>query len=228
MENLIRRTLPYNTTNNISDLNYEMPRKCPFCEISIHPQLKGHTLTNYNQEYLQVFTWECPDCNRHYVTGHIRADKKSKNTVFLFIQPVRKGKEFPIQLVDLSPAFVKIYNQALHSEQSGHYEVAGMAFRKALEILIKDYAFEVLKKPMEEIESKNLSRAIEEYLPTSTHIAAADVVRIKGNDYSHYKTLIDDVSYEQMKFFFDALIDRIYTEIRLHNPPVSRNKRING
>lgn len=55
-------------------------------------------------------------------------------------------KEFDSEIQEISPSFVKIYNQALAAEELNLSEIAGMGYRKSLEFLIKDFAYLYTRK----------------------------------------------------------------------------------
>lgn len=101
-------------------------------------------------------------------------------------------------------------------------DLAGMGYRKSLEYLVKDYAITELKKPEQEVSKKKLYNAIEEYLPNNMLINAADVVRILGNDKTHFQEKFQEYDVEVIKEYLDILIDQITILLKLSHPPVSR------
>lgn len=208
--------------SSLDGLSYGIPRKCPHCHFANQPTKNSHQLLKYEDGLIQIFSWKCTQCGNNYVTGHTRKDSNDKDSKFLFIYPSLQPREFDKLILDLSPRFIEIYHEANWSEQQGNLTVAGTGYRLALEILIKDYALTELKLPESEVIEKSLFKAIEEYLPNAEHVAAADVVRLKGNDYAHYKEKFDNVEFDDMKFYLDTLIDLIYVQLRLKHPPVRR------
>lgn len=210
------------TDSWLKGLSYGIPKKCPHCHFSNQPTLNANYVYKYDEGYLQVFSWICTHCSKYYTTGHTRKDSDDKDSQFLFIFPSLQPREFDKLISDLSPRFIEIYQEANWSEQQGNFTVAGMGYRLALEILVKDYAIIELGLSEDDVAKKSLFNAIEEYLPSAEQVAAADVVRLKGNDYAHYKEKFDNVEFEDMKFYLDTLIDSIYVQLRLKHPPVRR------
>lgn len=80
-----------------------------------------------------------------------------------------------------------MYNQALQAEYNQNFELAAIGFRSSLEILVKDYAIQELGEPAETVAKQSLCNAIATYLQQADLVNTADVVRILGNDYTHYK-----------------------------------------
>ncbi len=206
----------------LKGLSYGIPKKCPHCHFSNQPTLHNQQVNRYDSGYLQIFTWICTHCSNYYTTGHTRKNTEDKDSKFLFIYPTLQPKEFSDFINNLSPRFVDIYKEANWSEQNGNLTVAGMGYRLALEILVKDYAIKEKAIPEEEASKKSLFNAIEDYLPYAEHIIAADVVRLKGNDYAHYKEKLEAVEFSEMKFYLDTLIDLINVQLKLKYPPVKR------
>lgn len=206
----------------LNGLKYNIPKSCPHCHFANQPIKNSHVLSKYDGGYLQLFSWKCTQCSEDYVTGHTRKDTNDKSSQFLFIYPTLQPKEFSDFINNLSPRFVDIYKEANWSEQNGNLTVAGMGYRLALEILVKDYAIKEKEIPEDEASKKSLFNAIEDYLPHAEHIIAADVVRLKGNDYAHYKEKLESVEFSEMKFYLDTLIDLINVQLKLKYPPVRR------
>ncbi|MFR5472135.1 MAG: hypothetical protein ACLTG7_11415 [Romboutsia sp.] len=81
---------------------------------------------------------------------------------------------------------MEIYGQAKQAEEVGLDQVCGVAYRKALEFLIKDYCCK--KKPEEEenIKKKFLSNVIKEYVDNPNIKMLAERAAWLGNDETHY------------------------------------------
>lgn len=112
--------------------------------------------------------------------------------------------EFDPEIARLSPAFVKIYEEAHAAEKHDLTLICGMGYRKALEFLVKDYLIE--KHPQE---SDTIAKE-----PLSQSIRRIDNLQIKtlaersawlGNDETHYTKKHDGYSYEDIKAFLEAM-----------------------
>lgn len=97
-----------------------------------------------------------------------------------------------------------------------------MGYRNALEILVKDFAIKELHMPYEQVAKTKLIQAIDEYLGERDIIAAADVVRILGNYYSHYEKKYPDHDFKVLKSFMEIFIAQIHTKLLIAHPPVAR------
>ena len=112
--------------------------------------------------------------------------------------------EFPQQLKQLSPQFVKIYNQAELAENTGLTEICGIGYRKALEFLIKDYAIHKKPDASEEIKNKPLVKCIEQYIDSNSIITLAKRSAWIGNDETHYVRKHEELDFTDMKTFIEA------------------------
>ena len=93
----------------------------------------------------------------------------------------------PKEITQVSPSFYGLYKQALAAEHHGLTDVFGMALRKALEFLIKDYA--ILKNPTEDaaIKAAMLGVVIKKHVSDPNIKACAERAVWLGNDETHYE-----------------------------------------
>lgn len=114
--------------------------------------------------------------------------------------------KFPESIKELSPAFVKIYNQSEIAEFSGLSEICGMGYRKALEFLIKDFAIHSEPSDSEAIKSMSLSSCIKKYCTISKIQVLAERSAWIGNDETHYVRKHEDRDFSDMKNFIQAIV----------------------
>lgn len=69
---------------------------------------------------------------------------------------------------------------------------------------------------------KKLFDAISQYLNQPDLINTADVVRILGNDYTHYKRKYPQHDFELLKGYMDIFLKQIEVQYMINHPPVSR------
>lgn len=215
-----------NTSNSLTAyMEVTLPKQCPVCGIANSPVLVSHSAVKYfENSLLQTNSWKCTNCSNIYVTGHTRKDETDKNLKFLFVYPSPTPREFSELIQNLSPRFIEIFKEAYYSENSGHLSSAGIAYRLALEILIKDYAIVELDKDEEEVTAKKLYAAIEEYLPNVDFQRVADVIRLKGNDYTHFKEKYDQVDFSMFKDYLNIFIDLIEVQLKINHPPIGHRE----
>lgn len=91
------------------------------------------------------------------------------------------------EISQVSPSFYGLYKQALAAEHHGLTDVFGMALRKALEFLIKDYA--ISKNPNEEtaIKAGLLGTVIKKHVSDPNIKICAERAVWLGNDETHYE-----------------------------------------
>ena len=86
----------------------------------------------------------------------------------------------------ISPDFCEIYAQAEMAEQHGLILIAGPGYRKALEFLMKDYAFMQEPTQKDVIEKMLLGPCISTYIKSDQIKAIAKRAAWLGNDETHY------------------------------------------
>lgn len=153
--------------------------------------------------------------------------KQGGNTEFLGILPVvHKVPQLPESLEKISPRFVELYKQSFDAEQNSYFELAGSGYRNAIEVLIKDFAIQELKIPEKEACKKSLSQAIEAYLPSINASISADVMRVLGNDYTHYERKYKDIDFQVLKRYLQIFINSIDCEYLIRHPVVPTNPKL--
>lgn len=161
----------------------DLPNNCPFCHKSIIPH---GTFGNICKGELQVLL-QCPDkeCQNSFIGYYTQ-----RNSGLWFVDKVSKGaivnKIFDPVINDISPSFIKIYNEAHFAEQEGLLEICGVGYRKALEYLIKDYLIRKFVDLKGKIETKNLGQCINEYIEDARVKSSAKRATWLGNDETHY------------------------------------------
>lgn len=125
-------------------------------------------------------------------------------------------------LTSISERFIDMYNQALQSEFVGNIELAAIGYRSALEILVKDFAINELCKDPTDVSKKTLCTAIDEYLSQPDLVNTADVIRILGNDYTHYQRKYPEHDFELLKGYMEIFLKQIEVQFMIKHPPVSR------
>lgn len=208
--------------HSYKNIKFEVPQQCPHCNRSVSPKYVAITNLEYsNTHKVDFLLLECPDlnCGKQFITTHLR-ELSNNSTTFYSCYPSSIARQFHELIHELSPRFVNVYNQAYAAEQLNLEDVAGAGYRKALEILIKDFAIKDLNLPQEEVVKKSLANCIKEYLPVRDAQISADVVRVIGNDYVHYDAKYEDVDLSTLNWYLDYFIATVESELRLLHPPV--------
>lgn len=201
-----------------------IPVECPHCGAYSTPHVINHTsLSNsgYNIR-LYVFFNDC--CDQYSYAIYKEKDRVAE---FLGILPVfHKTATLPDSVHAISPRFVKLYNQCYDAEQNGALELAGSGYRNAMEVLIKDFAINELGIPREEVVKYKLEKAIEKYLPNIQLAKSADVVRVLGNDHTHFERHYEDIDFEVLKRYLQIFINSVDCEYLIRHPVVRTNPKL--
>lgn len=201
----------------------KVPLHCPHCGKAVEYTQKGRSYINYSdtqQIYLITLYAKC--CNRNicciYLHQMINSEVKIK---LIGIYPETSDIYFSETILKISPDFIKLYKDSTYAYEKNMQDLAAMGYRKSLEILVKDYAINELGHPYEQVANKSLYDSISTYLPMQELINTADVVRILGNDKTHYKVKHSQYDVETLKQYLDLFIQLIETKYLIDHPPLS-------
>jgi len=99
-----------------------------------------------------------------------------------------ENKHIDDYISKISLQFVEIYQESSEAERLNLLYVCGAGYRKALEVLVKDYAISIKPDDKDDIENKlTLVTCIEKYLSTPKLKEIARRASWLGNDEVHYK-----------------------------------------
>ena len=119
----------------------QFPGFCCACGKAAYPIfLSGYQFPQEVSAFLDNFFAfaVCPACGTGLIITYLIED--GEPALLTSYEPVKpKERAFDVSISNISDRFVKIYNQALAAETLNYDEIAGMGYRKALEILIKDF-----------------------------------------------------------------------------------------
>lgn len=205
-----------------SSVSFEFPVEncCPHCGIYNEP-IKIKVLTNIRgEEPLKIFAiiFKTTCCHRYFVSFYVCHDVN--NIKHIFTYPSVKPEVLPQELADVSPDFVKIFNQSKAAADLGHSELACIGYRTSIEFLLKDFLIKIRKHDKEKISKMKLADVISLFEEKEIRISA-DVVRILGNDKTHYLERYN-FDIQEVKTYLSILLNSVLAEIRLANPPVKR------
>lgn len=201
--------------------NFKKPSICPYCHISTDAPISAKNEHSFNGHQLFIATCKCTACRKNFFFACEYDSGKTDYDPIIYpaVEFVPYSND---TLKAISPRFIDIYNQALQSEFHNNLELAAIGYRSALEILVKDYAINELKKDPEEVRSKKLYDAIEIYLNQDGLFKTADVVRILGNDHTHYDRKYPQYDFGLLKCYMDIFLKNIEALYLINHPPVSR------
>jgi len=202
---------------------YEEPSECPICKHAIKPEtLFKKDFIDDTDKWFLSFTYLCRHCFQTFIALHechlvnnAQQGRKYTSTLKHISPNSFVEKTFSEELTELSPAFVKIYNQALAAQTSSLDEIAGLGYRKAVEFLVKDYCISKNADKGDEIKKTWLTDCISKYIFDERIKTLATRIVWLGNDAAHYVRKFEEHDITTMKSFINALINYIESEVIL-------------
>ena len=177
--------------------------ECPFCHAYVTP--------NYIYNYGNYVLAECSNtkCRRIYVLAYT----DGFNRVLPNSEPAKKT--FSSIILDISPSFDTIYNQAFYAEQIGLNQICGVGYRKALEFLVKDYLISQSSDESfkEKIKYKFLGNCIQDDVSNRQIKVVAQRAVWLGNDETHYTRIWHDKDVNHLKQLIELVIRWIENEV---------------
>lgn len=193
------------------ELNVHEVSICPICKKSIKP-IHLNTVYQINSENIAIIESHlfCKGCNSSFIVRYESPINPMgtvipTNPVFSVPNTI-KPVFFEDSIHQLSPQFIKIYNQASEAEASALDEIAGIGYRKSLEFLIKDFAISEHPDEKDTIKSMNLSPCINKYISDPSIKTLATKSAWIGNDEAHYVRKHENRDISDMKKFIQASV----------------------
>ena len=195
------------------------PDKCPYCDKGIDAKVLNHFFHNSSEGLVLFVTLQCPICGNVFFCSYHCGDFISiTNTGFpLYYSKIYGGgslkQEFSSEINELSPDFVRIFNQSYQAEQENLDEIVGIGYRKAFEFLIKDYAIFLNPNEKEIIVKKQLHECISYIFSNNEKEIIKRTVWI-GNDQTHYEKRHPSFNISDLKQLIMICVSKIETTLR--------------
>lgn len=195
----------FTNERTIDDHNYlnHLPDTCPVCSFSISPT---YILIYHKDIFRSELLCGCPrnECKSLFFAVY---HGDNHNCYLVNCYPYSKvKKEFPQEVADLSPDFVAIFNQAHHAEQEKLDLICGVAYRKALEYLIKDYVLKMYPEDDSKIKSMPLQQCVQKFITEPSIKLMAERATWLGNDETHYVRKWEDKDLKDLKNLIDLTV----------------------
>jgi hypothetical protein len=212
------------TVGETHNLQFEAkPDRCPLCHHACDPvQLSAAILTgdpSATGTVLEI-VFRCPrrDCLRMFVGRYTRRGLQGQARVGEFrlesVTPTTFLKPtLPQEIIDLSPAFAKIYSQASAAESAELDEIAGVGYRKALEFLVKDYCISQSPDAAEEIRAEFLGTCISNRVSDVNVKECAKRATWLGNDETHYVRRWEGKDIRDLKVLIELTVGWIRSSV---------------
>ena len=202
-------SFPVSTNSGQKALN-KLPDECPYCHRSISPSILYGYIHKRDMEVLM----NCPNenCSKSFI-GYFKYDGSNH---WIYNNSTSQGnligKHFNEVIIQLSPSFDTIYNQAFSAEQQNLNEISGVGYRKALEFLIKDYLISKDENSKEKILKMRLGNCIKDLIEDQRIKTVAKRAVWLGNDETHYLRKWEEKDLSDLKKLIDLTIHWIEME----------------
>lgn len=185
----------------------EVPCECPICHQKVKPIYVAHYPKNSDmtsEDKLHV-VFACPndECEHVFVAYYQRVGYDQELRAVLPRSP--EEPDVPKSVATISPRFVKVYTQAEAAHSYQLDEVAGGGYRKALEVLVKDFLIVRRIKDESTVIKMNLHDAIKA-LPSEVATNLAYFTKLLGNDETHFYPELSGKDIEDLRGYLDATV----------------------
>lgn len=187
------------------------PDSCPICRRAVKPDHIGGMFTTTRQhDTLKKFpdlelVFQCPagECRALFLAYYKAVPQVTGLEAIHFYHASAPHTipriKFQQNVEKLSERFLEVYGQAAAAESYELDEVAGPGYRKALEILVKDFAKAQNPGKEKDIENARLSQCIKEYIDDENTKQCAELAAWLGNDEIHYVRKWQERDIEDLK-----------------------------
>lgn len=188
------------------------PDRCPICHVHVRPQ----SLVDVFSEKLHRIqcVYRCPNskCDELFIATYVWASPSS--AIFGFTAPLHyEPQKFSEEVSEVSPSFIKVYNQAMAAESHSLDQMVGIGLRKALEFLVKDFAIREKPEKAEDVKSAFLGRVINDYIEDKTVKALAARAAWLGNDETHYVRKWEDKDIKDLKALVKLTVNAVQNKL---------------
>ncbi|MCL2095596.1 MAG: hypothetical protein FWH10_01685 [Oscillospiraceae bacterium] len=221
----VMRMLLYHRGGDPIYREVETPVICPYCGAYVEPKQEQHQECNFNNGFVVLITFQVKCCNKQFYSTYT-VDKEFINAKLISTYPPNVQHQLPESISNVSPRFAELFKQAKWAEENGFIELAGTGYRNSIEILVKDYAIAEHGKTAEEVSGVKLAEAIKSYLSFFEAQIPADVIRVLGNNYTHYKNKHEDIGFDVLLQYVQIFINMVDTMYLINHPPVHVNPKL--
>lgn len=208
--------------NKNDSISVYKPSECNYCNKGVDLIYCKSFIADFYSEKVLCVLYKCPVCQQLIVCKYnlqvsiCDAMLGSPISPFETLGGTGVSKEFSNEINELSPSFVKIFNDAYRAEQVGLAEVVGLGYRRAFEFLIKDYAIykENDEAKKENIKKMQLSQVVNTYFPDGEVKDLLVRAAWIGNDFSHYESRHFNIRLEDLKQLVLISVSRIDESIK--------------
>lgn len=192
--------------------SFVLPDVCPHCGNGMQPNICTSGSSVEGNEFAVILS--CPICKELFFSVY-SIHRNYDNDLYssnIAVHPYRQPKPLiPEEIKQHYPYFFQIHEQAAKAENHGLDKITGMAYRKALEILVKQYIINQFPDDENDILNEPLGRSIAR-IPSAKIQSLAKAISWIGNDQTHMVQKHPDYNVPEMKRFMLALCHLIIAE----------------
>lgn len=219
MQKYIKKSIALNKNQYKESIDVELffNDECPLCHKGIDmSQSSTYCYHDYCNEphrhFYVICVHVCPSCHRSFITRHEIYDQ-CRNNLYDANQTVYPFDfETPNEIAyirNISPDFIEITREAIVAKENELNKIYGMALRKSVECLVKDYALYTHPNDEQKITECGLGRCINDYINDSGIQSIAHSCRLIGNNETHWKNKNTKDDIHLMEKFINALVNYI-------------------
>jgi len=197
------------------------PNECPVChyKMDLRNPVHSHCTESQSPRKVQlVFKCENIDCDTLFIAHYdsIIQGKRERFYLARMTPSSPEPREIPEAARAVSERAINILSQADSALSEGLDEIAGPGYRKALEILIKDYVIGYkLQNPIDEdrdvVRQMRLAGVINTYFEENSDIRdMAERAVWLGNDETHYVRKWEDRDIYDVRILIDLILNEIH------------------
>ena len=212
----------------------EIPPGCPVCDVASH--LLNNNIYSFMVEKSDFSAnlyscYVCPNCLNafmtHYTTDYVNDDDEESVYPITGYSPSPYNKIYIQENIkDFSPRYCTVMTQAALAEQNSLNEICGIGYRKALEIIIKDYSKKHFPDCADKIEKCHLAECIKKYVEDEKIKKLAESAKWLGNNETHYLKEDSAFDLEDMKNYIYGVEAIISAELQCDKIELNRANNV--
>lgn len=189
-----------------------LPDECPQCHrkaaFSTH---SAYMNSRVNDAHRLEIIFRCPssECREVFIGYYAEVGIASNTYRYHSGRPASYlEREFTSTIMEISPDFSIIYNEALTAENLGLAQICGAGYRKAVEFLVKDYLLAGITDAavIESVKKEALGSCIANRIEEPTIKAVAKRAVWLGNDETHYSRKWEEKDLTDLKKLIDLTV----------------------
>lgn len=209
VDKLVQTTTNINIGGMSCRAYFQRPAICPRCHNAIAENILNASrfFDTTDTPRLSVL-YQCNNCFMPFISIYVEIENSSSSRRYELIDVGPRNIKrhvFDESILSISPRFAEIYNQAYEAEQRNLAEVCGLAYGKALEFLVKDYAISKNESEQDSIANMPLAKCIEKYIEHPKVKTLATRCAWLRNDQAHYVVKHEALSLDDLKNLLNAV-----------------------